>query len=166
MVDCGALDQVRVELADGLLIELSPQSEIHWKVIRGLMRLLADRFDLLRVQAPLAAAEGWTPEPDIALAQVDDDLWKRPTTALLVVEVAVTSQHYDLSKAEVFAQAGIPTYWIVDVPARQVLAYTDPGPHGYGRLRTLDATGELDPGVTGLEPFTVAQLFATAFGER
>ncbi len=166
MVDCGALEQMRVELADGLLVEVSPQSEQHWKVIQALMRLMAARMDILRVQAPLAAAEGWTPEPDIALAEVDDDPWLRPSTALLVVEVAVSSHQYDLSKAKIFAQAGIPTYWIVDVPGRQVFAYTEPSPDGYARERTLEATAELDPGVPGLEAFTVAGLFATAFGER
>lgn len=166
MVDCGALEQMRVELAEGLLVEVSPQSEQHWKVIQALMRLMAARMDILRVQAPLAAAEGWTPEPDIALAEVDDDPWLRPSTALLVVEVAVSSHQYDMSKAKVFAQARIPTYWIIDVPGRQVLAYTEPGPGGYARERTLETRSELDPGVPGLEPFTVAGLFAMAFGER
>jgi Uma2 family endonuclease len=164
MVDCGALEQMRVELADGLLVEVSPQSEQHWKVIQALMRLMAARMDILRVQAPLAAAEGWTPEPDIALAEVDDDPWLRPSTALLVVEVAVSSHQYDLRKAKVFAQAAIPTYWIVDVPGRHVLAYTEPGPEGYTRERTLRPADELDPGVSGIEPFTVGDLFVTALG--
>ncbi len=166
MVDCGALENARVELADGLLVELSPQGEPHARMIQTLTRLFAGRADILRVQLPLAAAEGWTPEPDIALAEVDDDPELRPSTALLVVEVAVSSHLYDLSKAEVFAQAAIPTYWIIDVPGRQVFAYTEPGPDGYARERTLQTRSELDPGVLGLEPFTVAGLFAAAFGER
>jgi Uma2 family endonuclease len=166
MVDCGALENARVELADGLLVELSPQSEPHSRMIQTLTRLLGGRLELLRVQLPLAAVEGWTPEPDIALAEVDDDPWKRPTTALLVAEVAVSSHHYDLTKADVFARAAIPTYWLVDVPGRQVFAHTEPRAEGYARKRELMGDSELDPGVPGLEPFTVAELFAAAFGER
>ncbi len=165
MVDSGALDHANVELADGLLIELSPQSGPHARIIQVLTTLFAGRADLLRIQLPLAATEGWVPEPDIALAEHTDPA-RHPTSALLAIEVAVSSHQYDMSKAEVFAQAAIPTYWIIDVPGRQVFAYTEPGPDGYARERTLDPTGELDPGVPGLEPFTVAELFATAFGER
>ena len=165
MVDSGALDHANVELADGFLIELSPQSGPHARIVQVLTALFAGRGDLLRIQLPLAATEGWIPEPDVALAEHTDPE-RHPTGALLVIEVAVSSHQYDMSKAEVFARAGIPTYWIVDVPGRQVLAYTEPGPDGYARERTLDASGELDPGVPGLEPFTVAGLFATAFGER
>jgi Uma2 family endonuclease len=166
MVDSGALEGTRVELAEGLLVDLSPQGEPHSRMIQALTRLLAGRVDLLRVQLPLAVVEGWTPEPDIALAEVSDDPKERPSTALLVVEVAVSSHQYDLSKARAFAQAGIPVYWMVDVPGRQVLAHTEPGPAGYARTPALDTARRLDPGVPGIEAFTVAELFATAFGER
>ncbi len=165
MVESGALEGANVELADGLLIELSPQSGPHARMIQVLQQLLGTRLDLLRVQLPLEAIEGWVPEPDVALAEHTDPE-RHPSSALLVIEVAISSHQYDLSKAKIFAQAGIPTYWIVDVPGRQVFAHTEPGPDGYVLERRLDASGELDPGVPGLEPFTVAGLFATAFGER
>ncbi|MDQ3609226.1 MAG: Uma2 family endonuclease [Actinomycetota bacterium] len=165
MVDAGALEGVRVELAEGLLVDLSPQGELHARMVQVLTRLLGGRLELLRVQLPLAVAEGWIPEPDIALVEHEDPT-THPVTAVLAVEVAVSTHQYDLSKARVFAQAGIPAYWVVDVPGRQVLAHTEPRPSGYARVRALGGGGELDPGVPGLEPFTVDQLFATAFGER
>jgi Uma2 family endonuclease len=164
MVDSGALEGVRVELAEGLLIEVSPQSGAHARLIQVLTRLLAGRADLLRVQLPLEVAEGWIPEPDIALAEHEDPA-THPATALLVVEVAVSSHGYDVSKARVFAQAGIPTYWIIDVPGRQVLAHTGPRPGGYAWTPALTGSHTLDPGVPGTEPFTVRGLFTTAFGE-
>jgi len=165
MVESGALEGANVELADGLLIELSPQSGPHARMIQVLQQLLGTRLDLLRVQLPLEAIEGWVPEPDVALAEHTDPA-RHPTSALLAIEVAVSSHQYDMSKAKVFAQAAIPTYWIIDVPGRQVFAYTEPGPDGYARERTLGTTGELAPGVPGIEPFTVAGLFATAFGGK
>jgi len=165
MVDSGALEGVRVELAEGLLVELSQQGGAHARMVQVLTRLLGGRLELLRVQLPLEVAEGWIPEPDIALAEHEDHT-KHPATALLVVEVAVSTHPYDLSKARVFAQAGIPAYWVVDVPGRQVLAHTEPRPSGYARTPTLDAPGVLDPGVSGIEAFSVGDLFATAFGAR
>jgi Uma2 family endonuclease len=64
MVDSGALADVRVELLDGLLVDMSPQGERHARVIQRLMRLCNARMEMLRVQMPLSIAEGWMPEPD------------------------------------------------------------------------------------------------------
>ena len=158
MVGAGALDELRVELLDGLLVDMSPQTEDHVEVIRRLMRLCAARMDLLRVQAPLSVAEGWVPEPDVALAEHDPHRRGHPSTALLVVEVAVSSQAVDRSKAAVYASAGIPRYWLVDLPARNVLEHTEPRPDGYARVVHLAGADALDAGVEGVATTTVAAL--------
>lgn len=110
MVETGALDGLRVELLDGLLVDMSPQGERHARVIQRLMRLFAGRLDLLRVQMPLSLADGWAPEPDVALAEAHEDPDRHPSTALLVVEVAVTSPALNSSKAALYERAGIPRY--------------------------------------------------------
>jgi Uma2 family endonuclease len=52
--------------------------------------------------------------------------------ALLVVEVADTSLAYDRStKLRLYAQAGIPEYWVVDCAAETVEVHRGPGPEGY-----------------------------------
>src|SRR5205823_8361809 len=86
MVSSGALDEVGVELLDGLLVDVSPQGERHARVIQRLMQQFAPRIELLRVQMPLAIGEGWVPEPDVALAEPGPDPDRHPTSALLVVE--------------------------------------------------------------------------------
>ena len=49
-----------------------------------------------------------------------------PTSALLVVEVAQTSQARDRDKARDYAAADVPEYWIVDLAARDVTVHRSP----------------------------------------
>ncbi|MFN8175732.1 MAG: Uma2 family endonuclease [Solirubrobacteraceae bacterium] len=147
MVDSGALDDSRVELLDGMLVDVTPQGERHARVIQRLMRLCAGRMDLLRVQMPLTVGDGWTPERDLALAPPDPDPARYPSTALLVVEVAATSQ--GRSKAPASASAGVARYWLVDLVAEVVLDHSDPGPARYRLVHELGGDERLDPGGAG-----------------
>jgi Uma2 family endonuclease len=159
IVKTGALEDLRVELLDGLLVDMRPQYEAHVQAVHALMRMCRARLDLVRVQAPLAVGEGWVPEPDLALVQHEDRLvW--PAAALFVAEVALSSHARDATKALVYARAGIPTYWIVDLPASVVRVHTQAGPDGYGSVVDKRGDDVLDAGVEGVEPTTVAALLA------
>lgn len=160
MVDCGALEGLPVELVDGFLVDVSPQGEQHVAVVRALMRWFAPQVDLLRVQMPLAADEASEPEPDIALVEHDDDI-RHPRTALLVVEVAVSAQRQAEHKARLYARAAVPTYWLVDVPARSVVAFSEPSPDGYARRLVLEGEDPLTPPVAA-GAMTVVELFRLA----
>jgi Uma2 family endonuclease len=160
MVDSGALEGLRVELLEGLLVDMTPQGERHARVIQRLMRLCSARMDVLRVQMPLAVAEGWVPEPDVALAASDPDPSRHPSTAMLVVEVAVSSQAIDRGKARAYAGAGIPRYWLVDLPREVVLDHTEPTVGRYRLVRQRAGDDTLDAHVVGVEPMTVGQLLA------
>ena len=49
-----------------------------------------------------------------------------------MIEVAVTSQAIDLQvKPAIYAGAGLTEYWVLDVPAHEIVVHTDPGPTGY-----------------------------------
>ena len=68
--------------------------------------------------------------------------------ALLVIEVADSSLAYDRStKLRLYAEAGIPEYWVVDCTAETVEVHRDPGPDGYRDVNlvagaaTLSAAG-------------------------
>ncbi len=162
LASAGAFAGQRVELLDGLVVDVSPPGEEHVEIVQGLVRLFAARLDLLRVQAPLAVADGWLPEPDVALVTKTGGRLERPTTAHLVVEVAVSSRPRDLRKADVYARAGIERYWIVDLEAACVLEHSGPGVGGYRSICRLAGDDELVTGVEGLEPFTVAAILAPA----
>ena len=74
------------------------------------------QFDV-RVQLPLRlpAAES-VPEPDAAVVSAGTYATEHPATAVLVIEVADSSLFSDLhTKADVYATAGIPELWVIDV---------------------------------------------------
>jgi Uma2 family endonuclease len=123
---------VRVELLDGLLVDMTPQGEVHARVIQRLMWLFNARRYVLRVQMPL-----------------------------LVVEVSVSSQAIDRRKALAYARAGVPRHWLVDLPAGVVLAHMEPSDDGYALVTRLEGDDVLDAGVDGVETTTVAALLTT-----
>jgi Uma2 family endonuclease len=158
MVNSGVLEDLRVELLDGLLIDKAVQGEPRVRVTQRLVRLFAARSELLRVQAPLAMTDGWVPEPDVALVEHSSDPTRWPTTALLAVEVSVSSRAIDRRKAFAYACGGIPRCWLIDLPGDIVLDHTEPGSDGYAIVRRLAGDDVLDAGVDGVETTTVAEL--------
>lgn len=61
-----------------------------------------------------------------------------PTDVLLVVEVAETSAAYDRAvKVPLYARAGIPEVWPVDLAEGQVEVFRHPSPQGYREVRTV-----------------------------
>jgi Uma2 family endonuclease len=89
----------------------------------------------LRIQQPLALGLEIDPLPDVALVSgcVDDHEHVHPSAALHVVEIADSTSHYDLTtKAELYARANIPEYWVLDVVNRQLHVLRDPRPLAVG----------------------------------
>jgi Uma2 family endonuclease len=159
IVESGLLDGQRVELIDGIIIQMSPQSPEHSAVIERLTRQFANASGYLRVQLPVQVAADSVPEPDLAIVAEPGSPKHHPTTALLVVEVAQSSHAVDQGrKAELYAAAGIPTYWVVDIPARAVELRTDPGPAGYRTLRTLEPGDVLPSPCEGVAGLAVGEL--------
>ena len=137
LVGTGALEAEHVELIEGDIVEVAPQGEDHARTIRHLTRKLGREAPdpwFLGVQLPLAVSGSSEPEPDLCLTELPAS--GHPTTAALVIEVAVTSQALDLQvKPAIYAAAGVTEYWVVDVPAREVVVHTEPGPTGYRLVR-------------------------------
>lgn len=148
MVEAGILDETtRVELEGGLLIEMTPSGEPHDERIEALNeRFVKERPDSLRVriQSTFRTPDGGFYLPDVMVIHPGDDL---PRAAELVIEVAVTSRSRDMHKAATYAAAGVTEYWIVDVPAVEVLVHADPSEDGYATVRVAR------PGETLTPPF-------------
>ena len=69
-----------------------------------------------------------------------------PNEAYLIVEVAETSLAYDrATKAPLYAQSGVPEYWIVDVGGGAVEAHDQPAGGLYRRCRRFDRGATLSP---------------------
>jgi len=159
MVATGELEGEPVELLDGLLVEMSSQGESHVIVIMRLTRHFRTAEAWLMVQLPLEAKPSSEPEPDLALVH-EETPWQHPREALLTVEVAVSSHEKDRGKkAHIYAQKGVPAYWLVDVPGRTVEVRTDPGPAGYGRCEIYKVGDRVPSPAEGVTELDVAALF-------
>lgn len=138
----------RVELLDGVLVEMSPQDIAHAWAIEALTERLVTALRgraRLRCQLPLAVSEYSVPEPDFAVVPISVPRTEVPTTAHLVVEVANTSLRKDRGlKARLYAAAGVQDYWVVDARARVVHVHAGSGGDGYERVAKHSA------GVIGL----------------
>jgi Uma2 family endonuclease len=161
MVASGVLGGQRIELLEGLLVEVSPQGPDHAEVIRRLTRYLAAARAWLGVQLPLEARWGALPEPDLVLIESSPPSGRHPRTALLAVEVAVSSHKEDRGeKATLYAGAPVPLYWLVDVPGRAVEVRTDPGPKGYDHCDIYGIGASVPSLAEGVRDLEVVSLFA------
>ena len=79
---------------------------------------------------------------------------------LLAIEVAYSSLQTDReTKIQLYSDAGIEEYWIVNADDEVVHVFRDPGPHGYQTLTTISAGGTLSPAVQPAAVLDVADLF-------
>ena len=163
MVDAGILgEDDRVELLDGVLVEMSPQGPSHLEALTRLIMLvvpLAAAAGLrvtpqcpLNVESPISQ-----PEPDLAVVPVGD--WDTyPAKALLVIEVSVTSRTVDLGrKAAIYAAAGIPDYWVLDLADRRLVVHRAPVEDRYTEVAVLTDEDEVTAARVPLS-VAVAQL--------
>lgn len=89
------------------------------------------------------AFDGYSePEPDIVAAAYRKDSYRSghptPSEVSLIIEVADSSLEYDRStKKELYAGAGIPEYWIVNIPDRQLEVFRQPKGSDYDKEEVL-----------------------------
>jgi Uma2 family endonuclease len=128
LVELGVFDEdEHLELLYGTVVQMTPQKPPHAWVLSWLPEQLIATLRgraLVRVQLPLALTEDSEPEPDVAVVQSGDYRTAHPTRALLIVEVAETSVRKDVGiKARLYAEAGVPEYWVVNLAANVVLVH-------------------------------------------
>ncbi len=133
LIAMGWFADERLELIDGLLVSMSPQSPAHMEALtllhELLMRRLGDRARV-RVQGPLAVTDDSEPESDLAVVAPVSYRDGHPRTASLVIEVSESSSPRDRHKAALYAAAEVPEYWIIDLRAGAVTVHTRPDPTG------------------------------------
>lgn len=135
LVGLGMFEGEKVELLYGRLVRMSPRGERHaFSITRLTERLvsgLASRAQV-RVQLPFAASDESEPEPDVAVVARGDYLDGHPRRAFLVIEVAQTSADEDRRiKGALYASAGVPEYWLVNLAERVVEVFREPTGGGY-----------------------------------
>ena len=122
----------RLELIDGLLVVSEPQGSRHAATIRrvlaALRLALGDAWQI-DSQLPIALDADSEPEPDVAVVPRDPAAYKdrHPSRAALIVEVAETSYRVDREyKASLYARAGVPDYWIIDLARDMIEVHREP----------------------------------------
>lgn len=134
LIEIGLLtENDRVELLDGYLVEKMPHDPVHDGTIqlvnRGVLRLApAGWCGRIQSSATLPPSE---PEPDFVLARGDERSYLKrhpgPGDIGLVAEVANSSLDSDREdKTQLYARAGLPTYWVVNVVDNQIEVYERP----------------------------------------
>lgn len=143
----------RLELIDGHVVRMTPIGGPHAGTVKALIRLfgprVADRA-ILSVQDPVILGDFSEPQPDFMLLRPAPDNYQRripvAKDVLLLVEVADTSGPRDRGpKLEVYALAGIPEYWILDVENNTLEVYRSPSGRGYQLAETLRAGVSIAP---------------------
>jgi Uma2 family endonuclease len=156
-----------VELLEGVIVEMTPQGRAHALVVSQLGESFtsARRPDCrVRIQLPLSLEGNSEPEPDLAVVTREEERTAQvhPRAALLVVEVSGDSLRKDRQlKGRIYARAGVPEFWVVDVARRTVELYSEPDVDA-GRYRTLRTLGAGETLTTPVLPelsLPVAELF-------
>ncbi len=121
-----------VELLQGWIVHKMARNSPHDEALENLdyiIRPLLPAGLRVRNQSALVTTDG-QPEPDLMVCTpIDQRRGRKPTGAdvLLVVEVADTSLDLDRRvKGPIFAKAGVPIYWIVNIPDRRFEVFTEP----------------------------------------
>ncbi|MGL5032999.1 MAG: Uma2 family endonuclease [Microcystaceae cyanobacterium] len=144
----------KVELIAGQIIRnMTPQGSFHAAAITRTNRLLNQpvqpRF-LVRSQLPIQLDNRSEPEPDVALVKSDlfdyDDRHPKAEEVYLIIEIADSTLKTDLTlKKQVYAEANIADYWVLDLTKRRLYVYRQPTREGYQQEQILSEQDSISP---------------------
>jgi Uma2 family endonuclease len=157
-----------VELIRGEIREMSPINPPHENVLERLMYWSVDNAPRGEVRVRLQHSLGLpdvdsVPQPDLAWVRLQDYSQQRPTAAdvVLVVEVADGSLGFDRGvKANLYAEAGICEYWVVNVKGGTVDVYREPHEGRYREMRTFTPGESVAPRAYPQIRLAIADLFS------
>lgn len=157
----------RIELIDGLVIDMAPIGESHQfcadMTLLALYQTLGDR---VRIAANLTLIldDGSAPQPDIALLPVQflraGAGRARGNDALLVIEVSDASLAFDRAvKRRLYSAHGVREFWIVNVREQMLEVHRDPGETDYSKVEYLDLMSVVSPLAFPDVQLSIAALF-------
>lgn len=169
MAEVGILGEAdRVELIKGEIIEMSPIGRRHRAFVGNLNQLLAVRLAgraIVWMQNPIVLSEDTEPQPDLAVIRrrrvpyKEREAWAEDV--LLLIEVADSSLAYDCTtKLRLYAEAGIPEYWVGDCTSETVEVHRTPSAEGYRDVTRLAGIATLALQAFPNVELTTTEIFA------
>jgi Uma2 family endonuclease len=157
----GAFEDKRVELIDGLILDMSPKSDAHSFGVNWFTEWLARNIDWDRYWVGVENAlrlDPSMPEPDIMLVPKDKPKGRRLTASPFVIEVALSSRDRDLTiKPRLYAPA-VREYWVLDLQRRRLVVHRDPDEDGYRSITSFGEGDVIAPEALELPAVDVAEL--------
>jgi len=159
----------RVELIRGEIVEMSPIGRRHVAFVDNLNGLLVPRLvgrAIVSVQNPVALSDDTEPQPDLKVLRrrpvpyKEREAWAEDV--LLLIEVAETSLGYDRStKLRLYAEAGVPEYWVVDCATESIEVHRAPEAARYREVtRVAGATATVTIQAFPDVALRLAEIFA------
>lgn len=151
LAEAGAFAMQRVELIEGVVVTVNSEHLPHTRLKNELMfrlrLVLRDRdmaWDAF-VEASLALPPYNMPDADIVVADAQaTGTYLEAADIAIVIEVSASSLRADLSvKKRLYAEHGIPEYWVADVSGRQVHQFWTPKDGDYRATRTVPLADDI-----------------------
>jgi Uma2 family endonuclease len=152
LVNTGILDDRRVELLEGDIVEMAPEGMPHavycGRTVKYLRNLLGDRAEL-RETHPITLPNNSEPEPDVAIVRSPDTQYLAhhpyPEDVFWLIEYSDTTLAKDIKvKQRIYAEAGILEYWVVNLQASELIVFRGAGNDGYQTETKLNS-GSISP---------------------
>lgn len=167
MIATGLLDDRKVELLTGEVIEMSPEGVSHsfhcTETGEYLRQLLGNRAKIKEAH-PITLPNNSEPEPDIAIVRMPAALYRdrhpQPEDIFWLVEISDSTLAKDLGmKKDIYADAGIAEYWVMNLQTSVVVVFRDLTASGY-QSETQFNSGTISPLAFPALSIDVLQLFA------
>jgi Uma2 family endonuclease len=144
-------EEDRVELINGMIVEMTPPSPEHdHNVVRFLSHLRPppDVADL-GPNIVIEIGEGQIFQPDFVLlkpGRINKTHYPKADDVLLIAETAKTSLAKDRGpKLRAYASAGVADYWVADVEQQRLFVHRDPVEDGYAKILELAGSDTVAP---------------------
>ena len=157
----------RVELIEGIIVDMSPIGPAHNGIVDHLSQLLhraiIDR-GIVRTQGSIILDEYNEPEPDIAILKPKSDFYikelPKPKDIFLVIEVADVSLKEDRDrKIPLYAKHNIPEVWLIDITKKNVEIFREPLPSRYQKIEHPENPGIIKPSLLPNVEVDLSRLF-------
>jgi Uma2 family endonuclease len=168
MAEVGLLaPDARVELIEGVIIDMAPIGPPHCSAVDLLTELLVLAVSgraIVRTQGSVRLNRWSEPQPDIAVLKSRLGRYRQAHPSgkdiYLVIEVSESSLKFDLNaKAKLYARYGVPEVWVADLNANVLHFFRGRTDVGYREVTSTRTPGVLEVPSLGVA-IDLSKLFA------